>query len=56
MVAVRNILLVVAAGSTLVNAACWNVSIKVRRLNNVSGRGESPLFILTLAKSSDKYL
>jgi hypothetical protein len=57
MVAIQNIaLVVVAAGSTLVSASCWSVTLKVRGLNNVWERGKSPLFISTLAKSSDKYL
>jgi hypothetical protein len=57
MVAIQNIVLIAAAaGSSLVSASCWSVTLKVRGVNNVWERGMSPLFISTLAKSSNKYL
>jgi len=59
MVAIQNIVLIVAAaGSTVVSGACWsvNLGLKVRGVNNVWERGKSPLFVSMPAKSSNKYL
>lgn len=47
MVAVQKIFIAITASSTLVSAACWNVSLKVRGLGNILERGKFISFYLS---------
>lgn len=47
MVAVQKIFFAITASSTLVSAACWNVSLKVRGLGNILERGKGISFYLS---------